>query len=96
VVSDSLKPHLRRATLSFVFALVLTVLAGAISGLPRCSAVGVLLAPGMFAAAIVFPDGINSNWATIYLVLAVLMNAFLLAWPALWLWAWIGRSRRHS
>ena len=63
---------------------------------PRCSAVGVLLAPGMLAAAIVFPEGINSNWGKTYLVLAALMNAFLLAWPVLWFWTWIGHSRRRG
>src|SRR5205085_10638600 len=47
---------------------------------PRWSAVGVLLAPGMLAAAIVFSQGINSDWGKTYLVLAALMNAFLLAW----------------
>jgi hypothetical protein len=49
----------------------------------------------MLAAAIVFPEGINSNWGNTYLVLAVLMNAFLLAWPMLWFWTWI-ESRRRS
>jgi hypothetical protein len=96
VISPTLKPHLRRFAWSFVFALVLTILVGAIASLPRCSAVGVLLAPGMLAAAIVFPEGINSNWGKTYLVLAALMNAFLLAWPVLWFWTWIGHSRRRG
>lgn len=60
------------------------------------SAVGVLLAPGMLAAAIVFPEGINSHWGKTYLVLAALMNAFLLAWPVLWFWTWIERFRRRE
>jgi small neutral amino acid transporter SnatA (MarC family) len=91
-----LKPHLRKYAWSFVFALALTVLVGAIASLPRWSAVGVLLAPGMLAAAIVFPDGINSNWGKTYLVLAALMNAFVLAWPVLWFSTWIERFRRRE
>jgi hypothetical protein len=31
-------------------------------------------------AALVFSQGINSDWGKTYLVLAALMNAFLLAW----------------
>jgi hypothetical protein len=93
---QTLKPHLRKYAWSFVFALALTVLVGAIASLPRWSAVGVLLAPGMLAAAIVFPEGINSHWGKTYLVLAALMNAFLLAWLVLWFWTWIERFRRRE
>jgi hypothetical protein len=89
-----MKPQVRRYAWSFAVALALTVLVGVISSLPRWSAVGVLLAPGMLAAAIVFPEGIHSDWGKTYLVLADLMNAFLLAWPALWFWTWLGNSRR--
>jgi hypothetical protein len=76
--------------------LILTMLVGAVASVPRWSAVGVLLAPGMLAAAIVFPQGINSDWGKTYLVLAALMNAFLLAWPVLWFWTWIEHSRRRG
>jgi len=91
-----MKPQIRRYAWSFAVALAVTVLVGAVSGLPRCSAVGVLLAPGMLAAAIVFPEGIHSNWGSAYLVLAALMNGFLLAWPVLWLWRWIEHFRRRD
>jgi hypothetical protein len=93
---QTFKPDLRKYAWSFVFALALTVLVGAIASLPRWSAVGVLLAPGMLAAAIVFPEGINSHWGKTYLVLAPLMNAFLLAWPVLWFWTGIERCRRRE
>ena len=96
MVSHTLKPHLRRYAWSFVVALALTVLVGAVASVPRWSAVGVLLARGMLAAAIVFPQGINSDWGKTYLVLAALMNAFLLAWPVLWFWTWIERSRQRG
>jgi hypothetical protein len=91
-----MKPQVRRYAWSFGVALALTVLVGAVASLPRWSAVGVLLAPGMLAAAIVFPEGIHSDWGKTYLVLAALMNAFLLAWPVLWFWTWIGHSRRRG
>jgi hypothetical protein len=88
-----MKLQVRRYAWSFGIALSLTVLVGVIASVPRCSAVGVLLAPGMLAAAIVFPEGINSNWWKMYLVLAVLMNAFLLAWAVLWFWTSMKRFR---
>ena len=91
-----MKLHVRRYALSFGFALALTALVGVIASVPKCSAVGVLLAPGMLAAAIVFPEGINSDWAKAYLVLAALMNSFLLAWPLLWLWTWTERFRQRG
>lgn len=90
-----MKPQVRRYAWSFAAALALTILVGAIASLPRCSAVGVLLAPGMLAAAIVFPEGINSHWGKTYLVLAALLNAFLLGWPVLWFWTWIEHFRRR-
>jgi hypothetical protein len=90
-----MKLQLRRYAWSFIGTLILTMLVGAVASVPRCSVVGVLLAPGLLAAAVIFPEGTNSDWAKTYLVLAVLMNAFLLAWPVLWIWALIGRSRRQ-
>ena len=91
-----MKLQLRRYAWSFMGTLILTILVGAVASVPRWSAVGVLLAPGMLAAAIVFPEGINSGWGKTYLVLAALMNAFLLAWPVLWFWTWIEHSRRRG
>jgi hypothetical protein len=91
-----MKLQLRRYAWSFMGTLILTMLVGAVASVPRWSAVGVLLAPGMLAAAIVFPQGINSDWGKTYLVLAALMNAFLLAWPVLWFWTWIEHSRRRG
>ena len=89
--------RLRRYAYSFAVALILTVVVGATASVSRLSAVGVLLAPGMLAAAILFPEGIHSNWSNIYLVVAGLMNAFLLAWLVLWIWSVIGHARqRHS
>jgi hypothetical protein len=91
-----MKPQVRRYAWSFAVALALTVIVGAIASLPACSAAGVLLIPGMMAAAVAFPEGVDSGWAKTYLVLAALLNAFLLAWPVLWFWGWIEHFRRRG
>jgi len=91
-----MKSQVHRYAWSFAVALALTLLVAAIASVPRCSAVGVLLAPGMLAAAIVFPEGINSHWGKTYLVLAALLNAFLVAWPVLWFWMWIAHFRQRD
>lgn len=87
--------HLRRYAFSFAVALALTVVVGVAASVSKLSAVGVLLAPGMLAAAILFPQGIHSNSANVYLVVAGLMNAFLLAWLVLWIWSVIGHARQR-
>jgi hypothetical protein len=91
-----MKELLRKYAWSFVGALILTLLVGAVSSVERLSAVGVLLAPGMLGAAIFLPEGAHSDSADTYLALALLMNAFLLAWPLLWLWVRIGRARQRN
>jgi hypothetical protein len=91
-----MRTQLRNYVRSFAIALVLTVLVGAVASVPKLSAVGVLLAPGMLGAAILFPEGTNSDWAKTYLVFAALLNAFLLAWPVLWVWRWIERFRERN
>ena len=91
-----MKGQLRSYAWSFGIALILTVLASAVASVPKLSAFGVLLAPGVLSAAIIFPEGTNSDWAKTYLVIAALLNAFLLAWPVLWLWTWIARFRERN
>ena len=91
-----MKVQLRRYALSFAGALILTGLVAAAASIPALSAVGLLLAPGMLAAGIFFPEGINSDWANSYLVIAALLNAVLFAWPVLWLWTLISRARQRG
>jgi len=91
-----MKLEVRRYAWSFGIGLIVTLLVGAISGIPRCSAAGVLLAPGMLAGAIIFPEGIESDWPGIYMLIAALLNAFFLSWPVLWLWVLIDRARRRN
>jgi hypothetical protein len=91
-----MKEFLRRFAYSFGIALILTVIVGVVASVSKLSAVGVLLAPGMLAAAILFPEGIHSNWANAYLAVSGLMNAFLLAWPVLWIGSMIGHARQRQ
>jgi hypothetical protein len=91
-----MKVQLHRYAWSFAVALILTVLLGVVASVPRLSAVGVLLAPGMLVAAILFSGGPHSDWPITYLVLAGLMNALLLAWAVSWLWTLIGRARHRG
>jgi|SRR6266481_5160635 len=90
--------RLQRYLIAFSVALGLTLLCAGVSSIWGWSAAGVLLLPGLLAAAFVFPTGINSNWPITYLVLAGFMNAALLAWPLLWLWTIMRRFHwsRHK
>jgi hypothetical protein len=87
---------LRKYAWSFAAALLLTVLLGVVASLRKWSAVGILLAPGMLIAAIGFPQGIHSNWAYTYLVIAGLANALVLAWPIFWWWTALERFHGRS
>lgn len=87
---------LRKYAWSFAAALILTVFLGVVASVPRWSAVGTLLAPGMLIAAMGFPQGIHSSMGDAYLVIAGLANAFVLAWLVLWLWTAISRLRQRG
>ena len=86
---------LRRYAGSFVLALIPTALLGAVASVPKWSAAGVLLAPGMLLAALIFPQGVHSSWGYTYLVIAGLLEAFILAWPVLWVWMAVDRWRNR-
>lgn len=86
---------LRTYARAFVLALLLTALLGAVASVPKWSAAGALLAPGMLLAALVFPQGVHSNWGYTYLAIAGLLEAFILAWPVLWVWMAVDRWRNR-
>ena len=77
-------------------SLAITVLAALIASFTPWSAVGALLAPGIFASAFVFPQGVHSDSFYTYLLLTGILNAFVLVWPILLLWGWIAPSRQTS
>jgi hypothetical protein len=81
---------------SFAISLAITVCAALIVSFTRWTAAGTVLAPGFFAAAIVFPEGVHSHSSYTYLLLAGVLNVFVLLWPILLLWSWIGHSRQTS
>jgi hypothetical protein len=90
------KTRVRKLLWSFLFGLVLTLVIGTVASVPHWSAVGVLLAPGMLLSALIFTEGIHSDWPNSYLILAALLNALALAFPLLWLWNFIGHFRNRK
>jgi hypothetical protein len=86
----------RRYAWSLVMAFVWTVLIGSVASIPNSdiSDIGVLLAPGMLLAAIIFQEGVHSDFALGYLVAAGL-NAFFYSWLFLGSWLLIRRIRER-
>jgi hypothetical protein len=76
------------------FGCLRTVLVGAVASVPRWSPVGVLLAPGMLAGALIFPEGTKSDWPGVYMAIAAVMNTFFFSWPVLGIWILIERVRQ--
>jgi hypothetical protein len=85
---------LRRYAWSLGVSTVLTALVVVLASVPHCSAIGVILSPGALLAAIVFPEGPHSSQATLFLILAVLIDIALFAFPVMWTWALIERRRK--
>ena len=88
-----MRPPLRMYLWSFVASLTLTLTVAGIACIPGLDNVMVLLLPGVFAAALIFPTGIHSNWPMAFFVLVPLANALILTWPVSWLWTRIAASR---
>lgn len=83
-----------RYALALIVALIVTIVVALVASVPGCSPVGIMLVPGMLAAAIILPQGPHSDWPTTYMLLAGLLNALLLSWPILGLWMLVERVRR--
>ena len=86
--------RLRTYIWSLVISVVLTLLVGAIASLPRCSAIGVLLLPGALLAAIMLPQGVNSNAGNAYLVLAGLLDSIIVSFLVMGFWKLIERRKK--
>jgi hypothetical protein len=71
---------------SFNIGVVLALFLNAISSLPGAEAVGIALAPGMVAAELLFPQGSHSDWANVYIVVAIVAEALVLTLPVLGVW----------
>jgi hypothetical protein len=87
---------LRRYAWSYLAALVLTIGLGVVASVPGLSSVGMSLLPGMLLAEIIFPEGAHSDWPRTWFVLAGLMDAFVLAWPVMFIWTTFERSRKKK
>ena len=64
---------------SFLSALILTGLIAALASTEWGAPAGVVLLPGAFIAALVFPEGAESNAGGLFIVLAGVMDVVLLA-----------------
>jgi len=82
---------LRRYAWSLAVSVALTVLVVVLADVPHCSAIGVVLFPGLLLAAIVFPQGAHSNEGILYLVLAGVIDVALFAFAVMWTWMLIER-----
>jgi hypothetical protein len=76
----------RRMVLAFLIAAVLTGCLVLLTDVPHCGFVGVLFAPAMILAALVFPEGAHSSHGDAYLITAGVLMVFMLWWPVLFVW----------
>lgn len=76
--------RLRELLFAFSASVALVLLLSGVASIPGWSAVGVLLVPGLLAAAVLFPQGGHSEWAYLYLVLGIAVDALLFTWPLVW------------
>jgi len=79
---------------SLVISLALVVLLVGIASIPSCDDAMFLLLPGAFLAAVVFPDGVNSNAGVFFLVLAGVVDIALIAFLVMWAWGFIERRSK--
>jgi len=72
---------------SFLISLGLVVGFSAIGYLlPTLDVLSVIAAPGLLAALVLFPQRGHSDWAYVYIVVAVIVDALLYTWPILLAW----------
>jgi len=88
--------RLRKYLWPLVASFTLTLIVAGIASIPGLENVGVLLLPGVFASALIFPGGPHSDWPMTFLVVAALANALILTWPACWLSTRIIPSRKNE
>jgi hypothetical protein len=53
-----------------------------------------LEAPGMFLAAVIFPEGGHSDLAIVYIAVALLLNGLIWGFPVFGIWMLVRRHRR--
>jgi hypothetical protein len=81
---------------SFAISVILVIVLAGASGIPHFYAVGALLLPGGLLAALVFPQGVESDSATAFLVLAGVLDSVLYAFPVMGIWKLVAGRKRDS
>ena len=69
--------------LAFLIGFAAVAIIVGVSTLPHLEAIGMVLAPGLLIAALIFQQGIHSDHAMLYLVAAGLLDAVLFSLLAL-------------
>ncbi len=64
----------RKLVISFLIGTLLTISLVGLACIPRLELFAFLLLPGAFGAALVFRQGIHSDWALTYMALAGLLD----------------------
>src|SRR5258708_22596603 len=78
-----MKSRAPQLALSFAIAIGLTVAIAFLTDDAPLEFANAVFAPGMLVAALVFPQGAESDHANLYLALAGLITAILLTWPVM-------------
>jgi hypothetical protein len=86
--------NLRTYAWSLLVSIALTALIAAIASMRWTTGISVLLLPGILLAAIVFPQGIHSDSPVTFLILGAVFEAILLAFPVMWAFHLIRRTRK--
>jgi hypothetical protein len=89
-----MKSRIAPLVISFAVALGLSVAVAFLTDNTPFEFAGVIFLPGMLVAALVFPQGIESDHGNAYLAIAGVITAILLTWPILMLGQWFAAWRR--
>jgi hypothetical protein len=76
-----MKAHIARLAISFAVALGFSIAVAFLTDNTPFEFANVIFVPGMLGAALVFPQGIESDHGNAYLAIAGLITALLLTWP---------------
>jgi hypothetical protein len=87
------RSRLRRYAIFWAVSVALVFIVSLVGWIARVDCLTYMLLPGIFLAAVPFPDGINSDWPYTFMGLAAAMNALVYMWPLMWLWNAVRRIR---
>jgi uncharacterized membrane protein YkgB len=74
----------------------LVTLVGAVACIPGCDSVMFILLPGVFVAALAFPEGIHSSSGAGFLVLAGVSDILLFAFLVMFFWKLMQNRRQRQ